>query len=230
MGHLAQITSMAFSGDLSLARNRAAAWRDSLLVDHAVFRVLWDNLAEVIPGKLYRSNHPTPSRLAAAKRQFGLRTLINLRGHRQCGSDALSRQASAGLGLHHVDMAFESRGAPHRDRILRFADIYRTLDCPALMHCKSGADRAGLASGLAILFEGGDSRAALAQLSWRFGHWRRSRTGILDAFFIRFATEAEGRLPFLQWVEHEYDESALRRDFVAGGLSTFIVDRVLVRE
>ena len=50
-------------------RNRAAAWRDSLLVDHAVFRVLWDNLAEVIPGKLYRSNHPTPARLAAAKRR-----------------------------------------------------------------------------------------------------------------------------------------------------------------
>ena len=221
---------MAFSGDLSVPVHRAAAWRDSLLVDHAVFRVLWDNLAEVIPGKLYRSTHPTPARLAAAKRRLGLRTLVNLRGHRQCGSDALSRQASAELGLHHIDMAFESRGAPHRDRILRFADIYRTLESPALMHCKSGADRAGLASGLAILFEGGDSRAALAQLSWRFGHWSRSRTGILDAFFIRYAAEAEGRLAFLDWVEQEYDEVALRRDFVAGGLATFVVDRVLVRE
>ena len=221
---------MAFSGDLSVPGKRAAAWRDSLLVDHAVFRVLWDNLAEVIPGKLYRSNHPTPARLAAAKRRYGLRTLINLRGHRQCGSDALSRQASSELGLHHIDMAFESRGAPHRDRILRFADIYRTLQSPALMHCKSGADRAGLASGLAILFEGGSSQDALAQLSWRFGHWNRSRTGILDAFFVRYAAEAEGRVPFLQWVEQEYDEVSLRRDFVAGGLSTFIVDRVLVRE
>ncbi len=221
---------MAFTQDLSTPRQRAAAWRDSLLVDHAVFRVLWDNLAEVIPGKLYRSNHPTPARLAAAKRRLGLRSLINLRGHRQCGSDALSRQASADLGLHHIDMAFESRGAPHKDRILRFAEIYRALDAPTLMHCKSGADRAGLASGLAILFEGGDSRAALDQLSWRFGHWSRSRTGILDAFFIRYAAQAEGRVPFLHWVEHEYDEVALRRDFVAGGLSTFIVDRVLVRE
>ena len=221
---------MAFSGDLSDAQRRAAAWRDSLLVDHAVFRVLWENLAEVVPGKLYRSNHPTPARLAAAKRQFGLHTLINLRGHRQCGSDALSRQASAELGLNHIDMAFESRGAPHRERILRFAEIYRTLDAPALMHCKSGADRAGLASGLAILFEGGTVKQALAQLSCRFGHWSRSRTGILDAFFIHFATEAEGQVPFLHWVEHEYDEVALRRDFVAGGLSSFIVDRVLVRE
>jgi protein tyrosine phosphatase (PTP) superfamily phosphohydrolase (DUF442 family) len=219
---------MAYSGDIT--RNRAAAWRDSLLVDHAVFRVLWDNLAEVIPGKLYRSNHPTPARLAAAKRQYGLHTLINLRGHRQCGSDALSRQASADLGLNHIDMAFESRGAPHRERILRFAEIYRTLDAPALMHCKSGADRAGLASGLAVMFEGGTSQDALAQLSWRFGHWSRSRTGILDAFFIHYASVAEGRVPFLQWVEHEYDEVALRRNFVAGGLSSFIVDRVLVRE
>jgi hypothetical protein len=194
---------MAFSGDLTTARNRATAWRDSLLVDHAVFRVLWDNLAEVIPGKLYRSNHPTPARLAAAKRRYGLRTLINLRGHRQCGSDALSRRASADLGLHHIDMAFESRGAPHRDRILRFAEI---------------------------LFEGGTSDKALEQLSWRFGHWSRSRTGILDAFFIHYAATAEGRIPFLDWVEREYDEVALRRDFVAGGLSSFLVDRILVRE
>ena len=219
-----------FKADVTTASGRAAAWRDSLLVDHAVFRVLWDNLSEVVPGRLYRSNHPTPARLAAAKRKYGLHTLINLRGHRQCGSDALSRSTAAALGLNHIDMAFESRGAPHRDRILRFADIYRTLDAPALMHCKSGADRAGLASGLAILFEGGTSQAALDQLSWRFGHWRRSRTGVLDAFFIRYAAEAEGRMPFLDWVEREYDEAALRRDFVAGGLSSFVVDRVLVRE
>ena len=219
-----------FHGTLGTRGGRAAAWRDSLLVDHAVFRVFWDNFAEVVPGRLYRSNHPTPARLAAATRRLGLRSLINLRGHRQCGSDALSRSAAAALGLTHIDMAFESRGAPHRDRILRFAEIYRTLDAPALMHCKSGADRAGLAAGLAVLFEGGTSQAALAQLSWRFGHWRRSRTGVLDAFFIRYAAEAEGRVPFLDWVAREYDEAALRRDFVAGGLSSFVVDRVLMRE
>lgn len=195
-----------------------------------MFRVLWDNLAEVIPGKLYRSNHPTPSRLAAAMRKYRLRTLINLRGHRQCGSDALSRATAAQLGLRHIDMAFESRGAPHRERILRFHGIYRTLDTPALMHCKSGADRAGLAAGLAIMFEGGSSEQALAQLSWRFGHWSSARTGILDAFFVRYGVEAEGRMPFLDWVATEYDEAALRRDFVAGGLASFITDRVLVRE
>lgn len=221
---------MAFNGTLETRFGRTDAWRDSLLVDHAVFRTVWTNFAEVIPGRLYRSNHPTPSHLAAAVRKLGLRTLVNLRGHRKCGSDALSRETATRLGLIHIDMAFESRGAPHRDRILRFAEIYPTLQTPALMHCKSGADRAGLASGLAIMFEGGTAADALKQLSWRFGHWSRARTGVLDAFFMRYAAEAEGRLPFLDWVRTEYDEVALKRDFVAGGLSSFITDRVLRRE
>jgi protein tyrosine phosphatase (PTP) superfamily phosphohydrolase (DUF442 family) len=213
-----------------LDRDRIGAWRDSLFVDHAVFRLLWTNWAEVIPGKLYRSNHPTPARLAAAARKFGLRTLINLRGQRQCGSDALSREAAARLGLVHIDMAFESRGAPHRDRILRFHDIWRTLQTPALMHCKSGADRAGLAAGLAILFEGGTAREAQAQLGWRYGHFSQSRTGILDAFFRLYEARAEGRIGFLEFVTLEYDEQALRHSFQSGRLSNFLNDRVFRRE
>jgi protein tyrosine phosphatase (PTP) superfamily phosphohydrolase (DUF442 family) len=213
-----------------LTQDRLGAWRDSLFVDHAVFRLVWTNWAEVIPGKLYRSNHPTPARLAAATRKFGLRTLINLRGHRQCGSDALSREAAAQLGLIHIDMAFESRGAPHRDRILRFHGIWQTLKTPALMHCKSGADRAGLAAGLAILFEGGSAEAALAQLGWRFGHFSASRTGVLDAFFRLYQTQAEGRRDFLDWVREDYDELALRRSFNAARLSNFLNDSVFRRE
>jgi protein tyrosine/serine phosphatase len=219
-----------FSGDISTHSGRFAAWTDSLLVDHAVFRLAWSNFAEVIPGKLYRCNHPTPARLAALKRRYGLQTLINLRGHRQCGSDALSRQAAEGLGLIHIDMAFESRGAPHRDRILRFAEIYHHLRRPALMHCKSGADRAGLAAGLAILFEGGTAAQALEQLSWRFGHFSRARTGILDAFFLLYARRAEGQTPFLDWVRENYDENQLKCDFKASRAASFLTDVVLNRE
>lgn len=216
--------------DGALPAERRAAWIDSLFVDHGIFRTVWDNFGEVVPGKVYRSNHPTPARLARAVHRHGITTLINLRGHRSCGSDALSREAARALGLAHIDMAFESRGAPHRDRILRFHGITRGLIGPTLMHCKSGADRAGLAAGLAVLFEGGTAAQALRQLSWRYGHFNRSRTGVLDAFFLRYQADAEGRVPFLDWVEHHYDEAALKRDFIAGGVSSFVVDRVLRRE
>jgi protein tyrosine/serine phosphatase len=219
-----------FAGDLSSGRGRFDAWTDSLLRDHGVFRIVWDNFAVVIPGRIYRSNHPTPGRLGRLTQRHRLRTLVNLRGERQCGTDALSREAAARLGLTHIDMAFESRGAPHRERILQFHDIYRSLETPALLHCKSGADRAGLAAGLVMLFEGGSSADALRQLSLRFGHVRRSPTGILDAFFLNYAAAEEASRPFLDWVRDEYDEADLRASFKAGGLSSFINDRVLVRE
>jgi protein tyrosine/serine phosphatase len=219
-----------FKGDLSTAGGRTVAWIDALFIDHAVFRLIWSNFAAVVPGKVYRCNHPTPARLRRMTARLGLRTLINLRGRTESGSDALSREAARELGLTFHDMAFESRGAPQRDRIMRLHSIYTSMRTPAIMHCKSGADRAGLAGGLMVLFEGGSSTDALRQLSWRFGHIKQARTGILDAFFLRYQREAEGRKSFLDWVREDYDEVALSRDFHANGLASFINDWVLAHE
>jgi protein tyrosine/serine phosphatase len=219
-----------FRGDVTTARGRSLAWVDSLFIDHAVFRLAWSNLAPVQPGLLYRSNHPTPARLRRLVRRYGLKTVINLRGKTQSGSDALSRDAAQRLGLAFHDMAMESRGAPQRDRILRLHGIYQSMQAPALVHCKSGADRAGLAAGLFILFQGGTAASALRQLSLRFGHVRQARTGILDAFFLTYQRRGEGRKPFIDWVRDEYDEAALRRDFHANGLASFINDWVLAHE
>jgi protein tyrosine/serine phosphatase len=219
-----------FNGDLTTARGRVIAWIDSLFVDHAVFRLIWSNLAPVETGVLYRSNHPTPRRLQRLVRRYGLKTVINLRGKTQSGSDALSRDAARRLGLEFHDMSLESRGAPQRDRILRLFGIFQTMRTPALVHCKSGADRAGLAAGLFVLAQGGTAADALRQLSLRFGHIRQAKTGILDAFFLTFQRQGEGRKPFLDWVREDYDEAALRRDFHANGLASFINDWVLAHE
>jgi protein tyrosine/serine phosphatase len=219
-----------YKGDLASPEGRRNAWIDALFVDHAILRILWTNFAAVEPGRLYRSNHPTPGNLKTFARKVGLTTLINLRGQAKNGSDALSREAAASLGLDFHDMALESRGAPHRDRILRLANIYQTMRGPALIHCKSGADRAGLAAGLFVLIEGGTTQNALKQLSLRYGHIKHSKTGILDAFFLTYQQDGEGKKPFLDWVRDDYDENALRASFKAGRLAGFINDRVLVRE
>jgi len=219
-----------YKGDLASPEGRRNAWIDALFVDHAILRILWTNFAAVEPGRLYRSNHPTPGNLKTFARKVGLTTLINLRGQAKNGSDALSREAAASLGLDFHDMALESRGAPHRDRILRLANIYQTMRGPALIHCKSGADRAGLAAGLFVLIEGGTTQNALKQLSLRYGHIKQSKTGILDAFFLTYQQDGEGKKPFLDWVRDDYDENALRASFKAGRLAGFINDRVLVRE
>lgn len=196
-----------------------------------MIRLAWQNLSVVQPGILYRSSHPTPGHLTAWTRRLGLRSIINLRGARACGSDALSRDTAKRLGLAHYDMGLESRGAPHRDRILRLTEIYQTMATPALIHCKSGADRAGLAAGIFVLLQGGTAAKALRQLAlWPYGHISASSTGILDAFFRLYAATAEGKTPFLDWVRTEYGEHALKRDFRTHGLANFINDNLLRRE
>ena len=209
-------------------------WLNSLFIDHAALRLGWRNWGAVEEGRLYRSNHPLPWQLRQAARRSGLHTVINLRGEREtCGSDRLGRAEAAALGLAHVDAPFESRGAPHRDRVLRLAEIYRAMAEPALIHCKSGADRTGLAAGIWLLLQGRPPEAALAQLSLRFGHVRQGRTGILDAFFLLYAEAARcggPPKPFLDWVRDDYDEAALRRSFRARPWADLVVDRVLRRE
>lgn len=209
-----------------------SAWLNSLLVDHALLRLPWRNWGVVESGRLYRSNHPLPWQLRQAAARHGLRTVINLRGHRAaCGSDRLGRAAAAELGLTHIDAPFESRGAPHRDRILRLAEIYRTMEEPALIHCKSGADRTGLAAGIWLLLQGRPPEAALGQLGLRWGHVRQSRTGILDAFFALYAAAARERpVAFLDWVRDEYDEEGLRASFRSRAWADRLVDGVLRRE
>lgn len=219
-----------YKGDLSTPHGRRNAWVDALFVDHAILRLFWTNFAVVEPGRLYRSNHPTPGNLRAFTRRVGLKSLINLRGQAKNGSDALSRAEAKRLGLDFYDMAFESRGAPHKDRILRLADILAGMRGPALIHCKSGADRAGLVAGLYVLINGGSTEQAMRQLSWRFGHLKHSKTGILDAFFKLYAQTAEGHKPFLDWVREDYNEQELRAAFKAGKLAEFINGKLLRRE
>jgi protein tyrosine phosphatase (PTP) superfamily phosphohydrolase (DUF442 family) len=211
-----------------------STWTNALLVDHGALRIAWRNVAAVAPGRLYRSNHPLPGALRGMVARHGIRTVINLRGRRDgCGADALSRATAAALGLTHHDAPLESRGAPHRDRLLRLVGLYRDSPEPILVHCKSGADRAGLAAGVWLAANGAPPHQAAAQLSWRFGHFSRARTGILDAFFALWAAFHRTRpeVPFTTWLADHYDEDALRRNFRAsGGLATFLTDHVLRRE
>ena len=219
-----------YKGELKSKAGRRNAWVDALFVDHAIFRLLWTNFAAVEPQLLYRSNHPTPKNLAAFTAKVGLRSLINLRGQAKNGSDALSRDTAGRLGLDFYDMALESRGAPQKDRILRLAGIYQTMRAPALIHCKSGADRAGLAAGMFVLIHGGSTTQALRQLSWRYGHIKQSKTGILDRFFATYAQEGEGKKPFLDWVREDYDEARLRAAQQSGRLAGLLNDVLLRRE
>jgi protein tyrosine/serine phosphatase len=211
--------------------SRAKAWANMLLVDHGVFRLAYLNRHRIGQGKLWRSAQPTPHQLAWFKRQ-GVRTVISLRGGREHGSWPLQREACERQGLTLVEFVLRSREAPSRETILAAKAFFDSVEYPAMMHCKSGADRAGLAATLyLILHENLPVADAMGQLSARYGHFRFAKTGILDAFFTLYRREGEARgLDFLTWVETEYDPEALKRSFRAGFWSDLVVDRIIKRE
>ncbi len=212
------------------ARGRLAAWASMLLVDHGVFRLAYLNRHQVST-KLWRSAQPAPHQLAWFAKA-GVRTIVNLRGGREHGSWQLQRDACNRHGLEIVEFVVRSRAAPERETILSAKAFFDSLRYPALLHCKSGADRAGFVAALyLILHEGQTVAEALRQLSPRFGHFRFAKTGILDAFFERYRSEGETQgIPFLDWVEKHYDPQALERDFRPRFWSDLLVDKIIRRE
>ncbi len=209
---------------------RLRAWANMLLVDHGIFRLAYLNAHSVTP-RLWRAAQPAPHQIARFARA-GVRTIVNLRGGREHGSWPLQREACERHGVALVDFVLRSRGAPERETILAAKDFFASLREPALVHCKSGADRAGFFAALYLLIhEGRPLDEAIRQLSLRYGHFKFAKTGILDAFFEAYRHEGAAKgTAFLDWVATDYDPERLEREFKPGFLSSLVADRLIRRE
>jgi protein tyrosine/serine phosphatase len=219
--------------DLSTFGGRVRAYSDMTWKDHAFLRLGFQNAHWVGPD-LVRTNQPWPFQLKWWRDQ-GVRTVINLRGGGyETGFYVLERDACARLGLDLVNFAVASRDAPSKQQVLAAAEMFETIRYPALMHCKSGADRAGMMSVLYAHFHLGQPlREALRrQLSLRTLHVRQGKTGVLDYMFERYLAEGEPQgLSLIEWVSSPaYDHDQIRRDFDAGALGSFVTETLLRRE
>jgi len=214
---------------------------DMLFVDHGIFRVIYPNRHR-LGAQAWRAAQPTPGHVAAMARR-GVKTIINLRGVRDCGSYRLARAACQRHGVALVDFQLKSRAAPDPATMRAARAVLEDVEYPIMFHCKSGADRAGLMAVLYALYrEGQPIDQALEQLDWKFGHFRAADTGILDQFFEDFsrhraAARAAGTPAiasdadaFIAWLETDYDADALKEGFQAKGVTNWFVNTVLRRE
>ena len=135
-------------------------------------------------------------------------------------------------GLHFETFELRSRALPTIEQVEGAKALFDRLEYPVLFHCKSGADRAGMMSALFLaLHEGVPVAEARKQLSFRFGHIRHGKTGILDSFFDAYeADQPDGAMPLLEWVRTRYDPDGLEAAFKSGRLGTFLTETVLRRE
>lgn len=222
---------------LGSAEGRRRAWAGLMLGDHGALRLFYDNTHVVAPGKMWRTYQPSPAHLAQWKRR-GVRTVVNLRGDDPNGYYLLEEEACARLGLALRTFKVYSRDAPSLEVLRGARQLFEEIEYPAVMHCKSGADRAGLMATLFLFFhEGRPLDEAMEQLSFRYGHVRHGKTGIIDRAFERYiahARAAGGDLSsvdgFFGWAESDYDPAALKRDFAGTWWGNVLTEKVLRRE
>jgi protein tyrosine/serine phosphatase len=218
--------------DLSKLRGRRAAYLDYLWQDHAYLRLGFQNAHWISPD-LVRTNQPWPFQLKAW-RDLGVKTVLNLRGSGHAsGFYDLEKDACERLGLILIDFPVSSREAPSHEQVEGLLALFETMTYPALMHCKSGADRAGIAAVLyAHVRLGLPLREALKELSFRHLHVRQGKTGVLDYTFERYFAEGEpAGLSFVEWVRRpDYDPKQIKADFQAAWWGTLLTERLLKRE
>jgi protein tyrosine phosphatase (PTP) superfamily phosphohydrolase (DUF442 family) len=195
----------------------ASCYFDMLFLDHGFLRLIYVNQHR-LGERAWRSGQPAPHHVGALAR-LGLRTIVNLRGERFCGSYLLEKSACAQHGITLVNFKIRSRFAPAREEIKAAAELFRRIEYPMLLHCKSGADRAGLMSVLYRFLEDGVPLVeAKQQLSLRYGHLRQRSPGILDHFFERYIADNRRRpMPFLDWIDKVYDPQELQDSFRGRG-------------
>lgn len=173
-----------------LHRPRALLWLRSSCVVVAFFVLLeilrvttGPNWHAVYDGSIYRAAHLSSQEIAAVAERFGIQTIINLRNN--CTWESWYQdetQAVLQCDLKRVDLNFSATQYPAPQELQKLYQALETAPRPIYIHCRRGADRTGLASVFAALFEGDTAITvdqAMRQLSLKKGHAGLGRVEVM---------------------------------------------------
>ena len=117
------------------------------------------NFGEVEPGRVFRSAQPYEPGLGGLLRSRGIASVLNLRGgsadHDPWYADEVRTTRANGVVFYDFPMSATRR--PTRTELTKLLDLFGRCRYPLLIHCKSGADRTGLATALYVLAVKGKS-------------------------------------------------------------------------
>lgn len=200
--------------DFSLtSQTRKQAWRHFKYQDHAALRAIWRNFSPVADG-VFRASQPSPPQLADYE-ESGIRSVINLRGAGKTSFYMLELESCKKLGLNLYSLNFCPGGLPTKQSLLDLFDIFETADKPLLFHCKSGADRTGLAAVLYLIhFEGNTVQAARRHLHWRYLHVKSKRMGVFDHIVDQFEiAHKKTAIALIDWIKDHYDQKEMAHSY-----------------
>ena len=174
---------------------------------------------------------PTPLRIKRYGK-LGIKTIINLRGVRKDGGWLLENEACKKNNIKLIDFRARSRAAPEKDMIFKAEKLFKSIKYPALIHCKSGADRAGIMSALYMLtYKKEHPKIAKQQLSWKYLHVKWAKPGVLDSFVENYSIDhKKSKIKFMDWVKNTYNPKKLESSFRSVWWVNRFLDDVLRRE
>ena len=201
--------------DMTTEEGREAAMKNFAWVDHDILRRRFHNFHEIGEGA-YRSNHPSYDRFRDYA-QMGIKTVLNLRGVSKDPFHAFEVEWCKEFGLTLVSIQMYAQDAPSKAALNDLLDAFETMERPFLVHCKSGADRTGLAAAIyKLIYEGATIEDAKDCLRFKYHHIRRSGAGILDHFLELFeGAHLETGVDIVEWINGDYDPDALTASFAA---------------
>ncbi|MBB3658526.1 protein tyrosine/serine phosphatase [Rhizobium sp. BK650] len=136
------------------------------------------NVHAVVEGEVYRSAQPSPAKLGELVKEYGIKSVLNLRGD-DTGAAWYDNEVAAakGLNVQHIDFRMSATKELSIDEGRQLMAIMAAAPKPLLIHCKAGADRTGLASAIYVAGVAKEGEmAAESQISLTYGH--------LSLFFI----------------------------------------------
>ncbi|GGX71893.1 protein-tyrosine-phosphatase [Litorimonas cladophorae] len=201
--------------DLNNPRDRKQARRDLVWGDHGFLRTRFPNRHD-LGGGMCRENQPSPERIALLAEE-GIKTILNLRGPSPKGFYWLEKEACEKHGIALINFRVYSRDVHTVEKIRDARDLFEKIEYPAMMHCKSGADRTGFMGVLYRHFHMGDTiaQAVDSELTLKKLHVKQGKTGMLDFFFNDYLKYAEDHdITFMDWVETIYDPADVKARFM----------------
>ena len=161
---------------------------------------VFDNFHPIVDGVAYRSAQLDEQSLDLVFQQYGICTIINLRGENpELPWYQNERAAAERAGVKLVNIRMSANALPSRDTLLLLFDTFQTAEYPILIHCESGADRTGAAAAIWRMEIRGDSRAAaMTELSPVVGHFEAAHP-LMDKLARIFQ-------PDRTWIATEYPE------------------------
>ena len=203
----------SFGRDISSRSGRFWAHVHFHLMDHAFLRFLWSNFHQVCDDA-YRASQPSPSDLRSYKNK-GIKAVLNLRGFTPQSYALFEEESCKQLGLELISVPLSGSFAPQSEKLLEIIGIMEEIPKPFVLHCKSGADRAGLISAIYLIVQKKLSVAeAKKQLSFKYLHLDFTKTGILDYIFNVFDERLKiENIDFCDWLKKEYNAEILNSSF-----------------